>query len=110
MLVTCYAVSMTATDLHAPVDLRNGSREQGALLASVSLTLDRLLESMPLAVFDLVELARNGSAPFPPCAERLIALGLMASDGRVHESIRNIVLSSFEGDGMDMYRVSPLKV
>lgn len=39
---------------------------------------------------------------------RLVADGLMVSDGTIHDSIRNIVLSAVEGDGMEMRIVSPI--
>jgi hypothetical protein len=94
-------------DMHALVPLRNGSQEPRMIVATTSMAIDRLMQDMPVALFDLVELARNGTAPFPPCAERLTSLALMTRDGRIHDSIRNIVLSSFEGNDMDMQRVSP---
>ncbi len=50
-----------------------------------------------------------------PCAQALRQvrrrpkeLALVQPDGRVHESIRNIVLSAFEGEGLEMHMVSPV--
>ncbi len=40
--------------------------------------------------------------------DMLVSMSLVHPEGRVHDSIRNIVLSAVEGDGVDMTLRSPL--
>lgn len=95
------------------VKLRNGTTETKPLVATVRFAMDRLMESTPIAIYDLTMICRDRSyKPFGKIGPDLqaLSLGTMNPDGTmsVHESIRNIVLSSVEGDGMDMQIVDPV--
>jgi hypothetical protein len=101
------------------VKLRNGAEEFEPLVVNTLVTLKALWEQSPIFLYDLTMMARNRDyVPFPPCRAGLIRTGLVTPrivDGKahptlcsMHDSIRNIVLSSFVGDGMDMEMVSPL--
>jgi hypothetical protein len=73
------------------------------------LNLEVLTKNDPMAVFDLVMKARDNNYQFFGDAEmRLQEHGLVEKNGQIHESIKNIVLSAFEGEGIDIVFVNPV--
>ena len=88
------------------VKLKNGTEEFRPLVAVTRMHINKLLESNPIALYELVELCRDRHhKPFGQTGDDLVALSLATktSDGlMVHESIRNIVLSATSGEGMEM--------
>lgn len=96
------------------VRLRNGVKEHRPLVRTVSFVLKKLMdEGKGIVLFELVELCRKpGHKPWDEViGADLKALSLATeTDGKwhVHSSIRNIVLSSVEGEGMNMTLVSPV--
>ena len=92
------------------VVLKNGAEEILPLTEVISLVVNELLDDGDLAVYDLVMMCRDPNYnPFPSCLERLKARSLVEPDGRVHQSIRNVVLSMAEGDGLEMKFSNPVK-
>ncbi len=93
------------------VTLKNGAEELNGLVQTVMFSLQDLLKQYPAQFFELVTLSRQpqhklwGSSTIGI----LQSLALLGSDGRLHGSIRNIVLSATEGDGLEMKLVSPFK-
>ncbi len=92
------------------VKLRNGAEEFGPLVPVVERRLQSLMNSDPLAFYDLTMRCRQGRAytMFPVIESRLIESDLLQANGMPHDSIRNIVLSAVEGDDLEMRLVSPL--
>lgn len=89
--------------------LKNGSEEAEPLVLTTMMAINRIQEDMPIALYDLVMIARDCDyQPFGQIGPELIKSRLLEQDGSMHQSIRNIVLSSFEGEGMDLVRVNPL--
>ena len=94
------------------VRLRNGSEANSGLVASVVLNINCLLDDealYPMAFWELVLVCQDDS--YEPMAARAAELkksGLMLPDGSIHAAIRDIVLSSVEGEGADMKLVSPV--
>jgi len=88
------------------VNLRNGGQEDRNLVAVTMIALESLLEDGIkgiLAAYDLVGRCKDSSSfMFPKTEEELKNLSLLQSDGLPHDSIRNIVLSSVRGEGMEM--------
>jgi hypothetical protein len=86
------------------ITLKNGAIEADILVASTMLSLEGLLEEDLLAFYELVEICRNSSHRIfsEGQQETLIKRGLLNGDGRVHSSIKNIVLSSVTGEGLGL--------
>ncbi|MFM9889074.1 MAG: hypothetical protein ACKVOE_00300 [Rickettsiales bacterium] len=90
--------------------LKNGSEEAQSLVQVVMMSLATLWDQgLPgvLAVYDLRAIINDRSYK-SHYLEKLQSLALVGPDGSVHESIRNIVLSAVEGDGLEMKLGSPL--
>jgi hypothetical protein len=93
--------------------LRTGIEEAEPLVKVTVMSLRELWKSgLPgtLAVYDLVERCKNPSYNiFKKNLETLQDLSLIDSNGNIHDSIKNIVLASVEGEGMKMKLVSPIQ-
>lgn len=97
--------------------LRTGIQEASALVKIVALQLREMMNpdlekgarmGDMLALYDLVSKCRDRNYQFfGNNEELLIQRGLVERSGHVHDSVRNIVLASVEGDGMDMRLVNP---
>ena len=91
------------------VQLKNGAVEVTVFVASMMLILDRLVEEKPVAALDLVMKCRDSNYQFFADNEEILRdRKLVEKHGTIHSSIRNIVLSAFEGDGFDMVLLSPI--
>ena len=91
------------------VRLRNGAEEAELLVVATMLHLERLYVAEPLAFFDAIMVARDPSyRTFGDVGATLRRLALLDQAGRMHGSIRNVLLSAAEGDGMDMRLVDPI--
>ncbi len=89
--------------------LKNGTEECEPLVLTVMASLRHLNETQPIAVFELASKCRDSSHKlFGNNGKVLTDLALLDSDCGVHSSIKNIVLSAIEGDGMDMMLCSPI--
>lgn len=96
------------------VKLKNGSEEFGPLVQVTMFRLRSLLDKgMGVVFYELVCLCRDRDHdPWGQTGQELQALKLVEHDGdryRVHESIKNVVLSAAEGEGLDMSIVDPVK-
>ena len=88
--------------------LKNGAEEPKPLVLSVTMSLQKIFEDNPIVAYELVTMCREaGHKFFGDSEEVLKAWGLVQPDGKVHESIRNIVLSAVQGDGLNMVLGSP---
>ncbi len=94
------------------VTLKNGMQEVKQLVAVTTMSLRGLMAQKPIVFYELVQLCRNGDHRlFGRSGDDLKALSLVSQHGdqwHVHDSIRNIVLSASEGEGMDLKFVNPL--
>jgi hypothetical protein len=76
------------------------------------MTLDNLWEQGlkgVLAVYDLREICEGRGDKIDQNTVRdLVKLGLVQPDGRVHSSIKNVVVSSLEGESVNTALVSPI--
>ncbi len=89
--------------------LKNGSEECVPLVNTTVMSVRHLMESNPIAFVELVLLCRDRNHElFGNTAVDLQGLALVGRDGFVHDSIRNIVLSAVEGEGLEMKLISPL--
>lgn len=94
------------------VALRNGTEESKALTAGIILASRALLSEeckTPMAFWDLVRMAQDKDyRPMKVNAAALRERNLLESDNSLHGSIKNIVLSSVEGEGLAMIYVNPV--
>jgi len=89
------------------VILKNGAEEVKSL---VSVTMLALKDLGAIELYELVQVCRNRDHQmWGGTANVLKAFGLLETDGQPHDSIRNIVLSAANGDGLDMRLGSPVK-
>jgi hypothetical protein len=91
------------------VILKNGIEEAKPLVQVTMMSLRSLLQDKPIVFYELVMKCRDGNHQFFGRSEDdLKALSLVQSDGSVHDSIRNIVLSAATGEGLEMVLGSPV--
>lgn len=90
------------------ITLKNGSVEFQPLVKITMLSLEKLMLDKPILFYELVMKARDSKHVFfGNSADDLKSLNLIHNDETLHESIRNIIVSATEGDGLDMKLVSP---
>ena len=62
-----------------------------------------------LALYDLAEICKDSSyKPIRENYKKLQDLSLLQADGKPHDSIRNIVISAVQGEGLEMRLGSPV--
>ena len=92
------------------IKLRNGAEEAKPLVAVTMMHLETLMNERPLALYDLVMRCRDTNYEFfGTNGDYLKSLNLVGQDGSIHGSIRNIILSAIDGDGIDMVLRSPVQ-
>lgn len=94
------------------VTLKDGSVVPEPAVASIYVAIRSLMETDPLAFYELVMLSRDSSHQIFSDVQRtaLRSRSLIESDGRPHQLISEIVRNSVEGDLLDMRLVNPLKL
>ena len=86
------------------VILKNGAEEALQLVHVAMVSLKKLINDEPIVFYELVMCCRDRNhVPFGNTAEKLQARALFP----IHDSIRNVVLSSVVGDGLDMALGNP---
>lgn len=91
------------------VTLKNGSEEAKVLVAGIKLSVLRIWDDNPLAIYDLHSACKDSNyEPFGDNGATLKKLSLMEPNGGIHQSIKNVVLSMVEGEGMEKTLVSPV--
>lgn len=91
------------------VVLKNGSKEVKALVVVVMMSLEELIGKDPITFYELVMFCRDQSHKFFGSTQgALERLGFL-QNGTVHDSVRNIVLSAVEGDGLEMRLRNPVQ-
>ena len=89
--------------------LKNGTVEARVVVTSTMMNLEALLTENPIAFYELVQVCRNPEHRIfsQVQVKSLEELGLLSS-GKVHNSIKNVVLSAVEGNGLDMTLGNPV--
>ncbi len=91
------------------VKLKNGAEEAEVLVETIMLSIHRLWDEELIIGYELVMKCRDRNHKFFGIAgKKLAELGLVSPDGDIHDSIRNIVVSAFVGDGLKMTLISPI--
>lgn len=92
------------------VILKNGAEEAKPAVMATMMSLRHLFDSEPIVAYELVMKCRDPKHSFfGNTGDKLKQLSLVQPDDRVHDTIRNIVLSAAQGDGLDMTLGSPIK-
>jgi len=91
------------------VTLKTGKEEVEALVTVTRMTLSLMLElSESILFYEAVMIAKDHNHdPWGDSKDKLKVYGLLESDGRMHDSVRNIILASVEGEWLDMRLVNP---
>jgi len=89
--------------------LKNGSEELDGLVGVTMMSIRKLTETHPIAFYELVMLARDPKHKLFGNTSQILSNLALVTNGQVHDSIRNIVLSAVEGSGMDMTLGSPVE-
>lgn len=83
--------------------LKNGAIEEENLVEAAMITLTRLAQSYPLSFSELVTKCRDESHEMPlEVVEELKGLCLVWGNEKIHDPIRNILLSAVEGEGFEL--------
>jgi len=94
------------------VNLKNGTSELRVLAVGTYESLKEMLNEAEgtIAFYGLVEVCKNPSHQIRSKAQKeyLISRSLMKPDGGIHQSIRNVVLSAIEGEGLGLILVNPI--
>ena len=94
------------------VALRNGSTEAKPIVVMTYMNLKSMFDDIQgaIAFYELVEVCKNPKHEIFSDAQKqyLIGRALMQPDGRVHQSIKNVVLSAATGEGLDLSLVNPI--
>ena len=91
------------------VPLKNGSEEPDKLVKATILSLDSLMESLPIVFLAFVEFCRNPQNQISEKTKEIVKKrSLLEDNGAIHSSVKNIVLCSVEGEGLDMKLSSPI--
>jgi len=88
--------------------LKNGSEEVEPLVTTTMMALETLIVEEPLAFYDLVAKSRDKNRTFFGNGEKILEERALISNGIIHNSIRNVVLSAVVGEGLSMTLGNPL--
>ena len=94
------------------VTLKNGAEEVTGLVNMTMGIINEMLKGLPgiLTAYELVQVCKDKDhVIFGVHGEELIKSGLMTKGNMIHQSIKNIVLSSVEGEGSDITFTDPRK-
>ena len=93
------------------VRLKNGAEEHSGIVGNTLLKLQDLMRKGNEAlVYTLVQLCNDPEQELWYISfDKLKALCLIGADGKVHESIKNVVLSAVVGEGMDLSIGDPIE-
>src|SRR3990167_887425 len=87
----------------AMLKLKNGSEVAQSIVVATMMSLDALINSNPIAFYELVEKCRDSKHEmFGNTKEVVAKWALIDMNGSVHSCIKDVVLSAVEGDGLDM--------
>lgn len=95
------------------VTLKNGAQEPEQVVTATMLSLKGLMRSGVegiLAVYELCEKCHDSSHVFSrTTGETLKRYSLVDASGRIHDSVRHVVLSAVVGEGLELHLESPIR-
>jgi len=92
------------------VTLKSGHPEGKALTLATYHTLSLLFDDKAIVFYELFQLAKDPAHQIwgNNTVEELKSLALLQSDGSMHDSIRQIILSAVSGEGFNMVLDNPI--
>lgn len=90
------------------VMLKNGAEEVEQLVTVVAMSIDDLLKTSPITLFELVAKCKDANHKIFGNHEKRLEDRALIENGVIPASIRHIVLSGVVGEGLDMQFVSPI--
>jgi len=97
---------MTDKNTIREVLLRDGTTQPEPLVMTTYVALLKLMDS-PMRFLDVAEAAREESPLHPNSVPSAAALALVDENGDMHSSVRSVIRSCIEGEGLEMRLVSP---
>jgi hypothetical protein len=95
--------------MNKSVRLKSGYEEAQSLVVSTIFQLELLITEDSIAFYEAVMIARNPEQVcFGDRANRLKELAILTRDGRMHDSVRNIIVSAVSGEGLEMRLGNPV--
>lgn len=92
------------------VVLKNGATEAVGLVTVTMISLETLIKKNPMMLYELVEVCKDPTHKiWGDFGKELRDLALLEMNFQPHGSIKNIVLSAVEGEGVDMTIGNPVK-
>lgn len=91
--------------------LKNGAKEPEPSVVVITTNLRLLLNSASgaIALYELAQLCKDEKHRLFGTTGKILEQFRLIENGYVHDTTRNIVLSSVEGEGLQMRLVSPIK-
>ncbi len=91
--------------------LKNGATEAMGLVTATMLALTDLMKTKPMMFYEFVEKCKDPTHKiWGDFGIDLRRMSLLEQNFQPHGSVRNIVLSAVEGEGLDMTIVNPAKL
>ncbi len=90
------------------VELKNGTQEADVLVKTTMMLLGVIAEQQPMATLNLVMRCRDSDYKYWGNSEQILKDNGLITHGVIHDSVRNVVLSAFEGEGLGIKLVNPL--
>lgn len=91
------------------VKLKNGSEADISIVVTTMISLEGLINKNPIAFYEFVMKARNPKHDMFGKTQKVVSrLALIDSNGEIHSTVKDIILSAVNGDGLDLKLTSPL--
>lgn len=92
------------------VILKNGAEVAVVVATTTMRALEHLFTTEPILAYEVVMKARNPQHHFfGTTGQSLARLALVSESGHMHETIRAVIVSAVEGEGLNMKLSSPVK-
>lgn len=89
--------------------LANGAKELDITVWSIVFALEVMVRDAPEGFRQAVQVARDRDhVPPEPILDQLNAASFLDAHGLMHETVRNVILSSAVGEGRDVLMRSPI--
>jgi hypothetical protein len=91
------------------VQLKDGASVPKVTVTTALMNLQHLRNTNPVALFELVEIARNpGHVPFPGTKDALQKMSMLDGLGKIHDDTRKVIVNAIPGDLMELRIVDPM--
>lgn len=88
--------------------LKNGREEILSLVTVTMMTLYKLMEENPIALYELTEKCKNPEHIIFGQIEPILQDLALINNGQIHDSIKNIILSAIKGEGLELTLINPI--